>query len=86
MGAVKQMLIKEAEQHLNEIEDIIDRIEEEVGQTGHLSQELFYKLCEAYLAYAKIFPEDDMAEFGRMFLDAMELGRMSYQVSGQYEQ
>jgi hypothetical protein len=86
MGAVKQMLIKEAEKHLNEIEDIIDRVEQEVGNTGQLSSELFYKLCEAYLAYAKIFPDDDMAEFGRMFLDAMELGRMSYMVTGRYEQ
>jgi hypothetical protein len=85
MGFVKQLQIREAEIIIEEIEDVIEQIEEHVGEWGYLHNDLLYKLCELYLAYAKIYPDDDMREFGEMFITAMKFGRDTYEAEGRYD-
>jgi len=85
MGFVKQLQIREAEMIIEEIEDVIDQIEDHVGEWGYLQTSLLHKICELFIAYAKIYPHDDMREFGEMFISAIKLGRDTYEAEGRYD-
>ena len=78
MGRIKQMLLQQTEFLVNEIEDITAQAEDEIALSGKISEELQVQLAKAFYEYGKVWPEDDMATFGKALIAAIAIGSERY--------
>jgi len=79
MGAIKQMQLRRGEEIRVELEELLELVEKQVAAQGFVNKEEFRQISDLCLAYTKLYPTDEMEDFGRMLIETLTTGRKMYE-------
>lgn len=78
MGAVKQLMLKELEDARVELEEILALVEKCIAVEGYIPVDTLQQIADLFSAYAKVWPQEDMADLGHMLARYIQQGRDIY--------